>query len=198
MTTEYLDIRPEFKSFDDEAGTAQFFASVFGNKDLGGDIVLPGAFADSLKETPTARIGFLADHEWDLDHRLGFVTGAKELPEGLLVDVKFNLDKQRAREIYSDFKMNPEAAEFSFGYSVNPGGYEMRKDGVRLLKSVQLHEVSAVLKGMNPATRLVGVKADDAGDESEILDASESLALERSIREKRLARAIVKDPRVTE
>lgn len=177
MTTEFLSFASQVKSFDDETGTASFIASVFGNKDLGGDVVLPGAFAQTLTDQPLSRVGFLSDHEWDLDHRLGFLTGAKEVSEGLLVDVKFNLDKQRAREVYSDFKMNPDAAEFSFGYSVPTGGSEM-KDGVRYLKRIQLHEVSAVLKGMNPATRLVGVKSDEAP--TEILDESATLSLDRT------------------
>jgi len=162
---ERLGFTPELKSVDDETGTAQFYASIFGNVDLGNDVVLPGAFAKTLADTPASRIGFLVDHEWDAQHRLGFVNSISEDTHGLLVDVRFNLEKQLSREIYSDFKMSPESIEFSFGYE--PIDYEYDAKGIRLLKEVRLFEVSHVVKGMNPATELVGVKeAPEAPDYS--------------------------------
>lgn len=48
-----------------EDGTFDGYASVFGNKDLGGDIVQPGAFARTISDH-ARRLPLPADHGFDL------------------------------------------------------------------------------------------------------------------------------------
>jgi HK97 family phage prohead protease len=146
---------PQLKSASTD-GTAVFLAAVFGNKDLTGDIVEPGAFTRTIRETPLQRVAFLADHKQGVEHRLGVLESLKETNEGLLVGARFNLEKQLSREIYSDFKMAPEAQEFSFSY--DPVTFDFDEDGVRHLRDVSLYDVGPVWKGANPETRLLAVK----------------------------------------
>lgn len=146
------------KSYDDETGTATFIASVFGNVDSDEDVIVPGAFSKSLLKR---RPKFIADHNWSVQSKLGKVLDARETPEGLEVTVKFGLHNPLAAQVYEDFKFDPEQ-EFSIGFTIPKGGSEF-KNGVRYIKSAELFEVSNVLVGANPATRLVGVKSADDG-----------------------------------
>ena len=55
VETKYLALNCEWKMPDDEEddkykGTFSGYASVFGNKDLGGDVVVRGAFRESLRK----------------------------------------------------------------------------------------------------------------------------------------------------
>ena len=164
----------QLKASDPEKGTAVFIASVFGrgpeDADSDGDVVLKGAFADTLERR---RPKFVLDHEWSVANKLGKVLSARETDEGLEVEAQFNLEKQVARETYSDMLLDPEGMEFSFGFSV-PSGGATYKDGVRYLKKVDLYEVSAVLLGANERTRLVSVKeADPTMEEKQAVDNSE-------------------------
>ncbi len=160
MKLETKHATAQVKSADESTGEATFVVSVFNTVDEGGDVVLKGAFTDTLKlRTPK----LVADHVWQVTHKLGKVVAGRETDEGLEVDVKFNMEKQLAREVFSDLKFDPDGAEFSFGYEVAEGGVEF-KDGIRLLKKLDLYEVGPVLIGMHPATRLVGAKSDTMTD----------------------------------
>lgn len=157
------------KSFDDETGTATFIASVFGNIDHDEDIIVPGAFTKSLEKR---RPKFIADHNWSVAAKLGKVVDSRETPEGLEVTVEFGLHNPLAKQVYEDFKFDPEQ-EFSIGFTIPKGGSEF-KNGVRYIKSAELYEVSNVLVGANPATRLVGVKSADGGCGCENCDCSDT------------------------
>lgn len=157
------------KSFDDATGTATFIASVFGNVDHDEDIIVPGAFTKSLTKR---RPKFIADHNWSVAAKLGKVTDSRETPEGLEVTVEFGLHNPLAKQVYEDFKFDPEQ-EFSIGFTIPKGGSEF-KNGVRYIKSAELYEVSNVLVGANPATRLVGVKSADGGCDCQTCDCSDT------------------------
>ncbi len=160
MNLETKHVPAQVKSADVATGQATFLVSVFNTVDDGGDVMLKGAFAETLTmRTPK----LVADHEWKVTHKLGKFIAGRETDEGLEVDVLFNMDKQMSREVFSDFIFDPEGAEFSFGYDVPEGGAEFR-DGARLLSKVNLYEVGPVLIGMHPSTRLVGAKSDTRTD----------------------------------
>lgn len=163
MNLETKTLHIEVKDLNEAEGIASFYAAAFNNLDSDGDVTLPGAFAKSLnKRLPK----LVADHEWKMTHKLGKVLGATETNEGLLVEVKFNLAKQIARDVFSDLMFDPEGAEFSFGYNIPQDG-AFYKDGVRYLKEVDLFEVSPVLIGANGQTRLVGVKSTEVEEKVE-------------------------------
>ena len=161
METKRLTTPVQVKALDDETGTATFVASVFGNVDSSKDRVFKGFFEKSLQERMPK---FVADHKWEVSHRLGKVLEARETDEGLEVKVQFNLEKQLAREVYSDFKFAPDDQEFSFGYSVS--NWRPNEFGGRDLLEGTVYEVSPVLLGDNPKTRLVGVNGAEEEHEA--------------------------------
>lgn len=176
MERKSLSAPVRFKEFNDDSGVATFVASVFGNVDHSKDRVFKGAFTKSIQSArQSGRMPkFVADHDWSVTKRLGKVLDLYETDEGLEVQVRFNLDKQVAREAYSDFKFAPEDQEFSFGYSVK--SYKPNEHGGRDLLEMDLFEVSSVLIGDNQKTRLVDVKAaeDEGADESDKDDAADA------------------------
>lgn len=151
---EYKSSAYRIKSADESKGEATIIVSVFNTPDEIKDIVVPGAFQRSLK---TRVPKFIADHDWSILSKLGKFTAARETDEGLELDSKFNLAKQVAKDVFSDFLFDPDGTEFSFGYGVPDGGAEV-KEGFRYLKDLDLYEAGPVLMGMHPDTRLVGAK----------------------------------------
>ena len=66
--TKYLDISCEWKVYhddDDEDGKFSGYASIFGNKDLGNDIVEKGAFSSTLRKKSPKQIKMLFMHKTD-------------------------------------------------------------------------------------------------------------------------------------
>jgi hypothetical protein len=72
------------------------------------------------------------------------------------VDGKLTLATRRGAETYA--LMKDGALGLSIGFRVNPGG-AVYEGSVRILKSLQLFEVSAVALPANPAARVTGVKS---------------------------------------
>ncbi len=149
---ERKDFRFEFKADDD--GTIEGYGSIFGNEDLGGDVVESGAFAETLKERKPRLL-------WQHDTRqpIGAWTELKEDKKGLRVRGRLALGTQQGREAHELVKM--EALEgLSIGYGIRPGGFEYDTDShVRRLKSLDLWEVSLVTFPMNELAGIDTVKA---------------------------------------
>jgi HK97 family phage prohead protease len=145
---------PQLKSFDETTGEAKFLFSIYNKIDHSKDRVLTGAFTKSL----AARMPkFVADHQWDVAHKLGKVLAISDTPDGPEAHVKFNLEKQLSREVHSDFKFDPEGVEFSFGYI--PTVFTKNDEGGRDLAEIDLYEIGPVLIGDQPSTRLTDVKS---------------------------------------
>lgn len=146
----------EIKALSDE-GLFSGYGSVFGVKDSYGDIVMPGAFAKSLTSHRKAksRPAMLWMH--DMKEPVGSWSQMAEDEKGLYVEGSLNMDVQRAREIYSLLKRG-DIAGLSIGY------YEVKAtddetQAARLLKQLDLVEVSIVSIGANPAALVGGVKS---------------------------------------
>jgi uncharacterized protein len=102
-------------------------------------------------------------HEWQTpDAHIG-VAYAKDIVEtdrGLLVkngqlDIDDNPLARRIRKLMS----RRSVKEFSFGYSVAPGGDRRASDGANEIIEINLVEIGPTLKGANPATELQSVKS---------------------------------------
>lgn len=152
-----------FKTVDGgKAGEFTALVSVFGNVDLVGDRVLPGAFAKSLDRWKASGdpVPIIFSHQWDnLDAHVGFVDPAdiEETEDGLLVRRgQMDLDQPFAKRLF-DLLDQRRIREFSFAYDVVEE--HAGEDGANELGEVDLIEVGPTLKGANPATELVGVKA---------------------------------------
>lgn len=173
----------EVKAIDDAdvPGTFEAIVAVFGNVDEGGDRIEKGAFARTLAEKGLPPIVW--SHEWQVPP-IGVVQSASETDEGLLI--KGNLfvgpddDHAIAKQVYTamrakDGNGRSPLREFSFGYAVRDASDET-VDGkdVRVLKDLELFEVGPTLVGMNPETRLVGVKTLERAVAASIADETTS------------------------
>ncbi|GAA0548125.1 hypothetical protein FHS83_000955 [Rhizomicrobium palustre] len=116
------------------------YASLFGVADGGGDVVLPGAFATSLRRRPAEKIRMLYQHS--ASEPLGVWVDIKEDARGLKVRGRLVLDVVRAREVRALF------AEGALnGLSIGFRTIRARKDpgtGHRLLSEIELWEISVV------------------------------------------------------
>lgn len=151
---------------DDGLAEGQFRAlvSVFGNKDSYGDVVIPGAFTDTLAAWAAKgdAIPVYWSHQMsDPDMNIGWVVEAKETSEGLEVLAQVDLDQDaspKAKQAYRLLK-GRRVTQFSFAYSVVEGAF-VEKDDDRYyeLRKLDLHEVGPTPVGANDQTELLGVK----------------------------------------
>jgi uncharacterized protein len=73
------------------------YASLFGKRDQTGDIIMPGAFASSLKKRPPEAIRMLFQH--DPSEPIGTWLDVHENSRGLWVRGRLDLEVQRGREL---------------------------------------------------------------------------------------------------
>lgn len=153
---------------EDEPGTFEAIVSVFGNVDRYGDRVEPGAFKGSLgKGLPP----IVWSHLWDVAP-VGTTLAAEETDEGLYVKGRLLVadgeDHEVARQVWAAMKAvggdgRPPLREFSFAYDIVTASWEVEdEEEFFSLKELELIEVGPCLKGVNPDTRLIGVKGADA------------------------------------
>lgn len=152
---------------DDGLAEGQFtaYASVFGNKDSYGDVVIRGAFADSLARwgAKDALLPLLFGHRLDdPDFNIGHVVKAVEDDHGLLVTGQLDLDMPKAQATYRLLK-GRRINQMSFAYDVLEGAW-VTKDGTEYyeLRELELFEVSVVPIGANQETEVLAVKASTA------------------------------------
>jgi HK97 family phage prohead protease len=157
-----------------DGGTGVFTAlvAVFGNVDKGGDRIVPGAFTKTLAKWRASRdpIPVIWSHDWKSpDAHIGVAdpNDVVENDRGLLVRGRLDIDdNELARRVHKLMRRR-SLKEFSFGYSVPPGGERRGKDGANELIEIDLVEVGPTLKGMNPATELHAVKGDPPPDDTD-------------------------------
>ena len=75
------------------------YASLFGRRDGQGDIVMPGAFSDSLRKRGAAGVRMLFQH--DPAEPVGTWLEIRETPRGLYVLGRLDRNVQRGRELLS-------------------------------------------------------------------------------------------------
>jgi len=116
------------------------YASLFGVPDSGGDIVAPGAFANSLKANGVARIRMLYQH---FAHEpIGVWGEMREDSRGLYVRGRLVTDIERGRDVAALLR---EGA--LNGLSIGFRTRRARRDaatGLRTLMDIELWEVSVV------------------------------------------------------
>lgn len=162
----------ELKFDGPEADTMTFsgYGAVFGNVDSYGDVIVPGAFADTLA---TARKSgqwpaMLSQHGgWGMTAEdvtpIGIWTDLAEDGRGLKVTGKL-ADTPRARELYALMKMQPRPAINGLSIGYIPKEWSMRSkpdEPRRTLKKVDLVEISPVTFPANPKARVQQVKGAD-------------------------------------
>lgn len=170
---------------EDGLADGQFKAlvSVFGNKDSYGDVIVPGAFNDSLAEWKSSGdpIPVYWSHQMsDPDMNIGWVVDASETADGLEVLAQLDLEdgaSAKAKQVYRLLK-GRRVTQFSFAYDVLDGGpVERDGDSFYELRRLKLHEVGPTPIGANQATDLLAVKqaADAARSLSDSTKSVEAL-----------------------
>lgn len=158
---EHKDFNLEIKAIDD-AGVFSGYASTFGNEDLGGDIVQKGAFTKTLSKGADSVLMF---YQHDSAEIIGEFTKLHEDEKGLFFEGKLFIDEiQRAKETH--FLMQKKKLKaVSIGYSIESKGLD--SEGRRLLKEIDLKEISVVTFPMNELATIDTVKSVDEMTERE-------------------------------
>jgi len=143
----------KIKQAPDEAGRFIGYASVYGVKDLQGDIIKKGAFAKSIKE----RNPFPLCWSHDIRNPLGIVH-LREDDYGLLCEGELNLEIQEGREKRA-LMLQGAVKGLSIGFDVI--NQERMKDGTPVIIEGKLYEVSLVLFPANELAQVQVVKAQD-------------------------------------
>jgi HK97 family phage prohead protease len=139
----------------DGDGVFEGYASLFGEADLGRDVVMPGAFSDTLRKRGATDVRLLWQH--DPGPPIGRWLLIEEDRRGLRVRGKLNLAVERAREIHA--LMREGAVDgLSIGFRVERARAE-RPTGLRRLEKLDLWEISVVTFPMLPDARVETVKA---------------------------------------
>ncbi len=136
-------------------GVFEGYASLFGIADLGGDVVLSGAFRDSLNKRGADRVKMLWQH--DPAEPIGAWTSIDEDARGLRVKGRLNLEVARAREILALMREG-QVDGLSIGFRTLRATQD-RKTGLRHLQKLDLWEISLVTFPMQPQARVTAVKS---------------------------------------
>lgn len=143
-------------------GEFEAYASVFGNIDSYGDVVMPGAFSKTLDEWTASGnlLPVLFGHNMsDPEYNIGHVVEAVEDEKGLRVRAQLDLETPKGLATYRLLK-GKRISQMSFAYDVIDGAPGV-KDGVDVweLREVKIYEVSVVPIGANQETEILAVKA---------------------------------------
>lgn len=139
-----------------EDGTFEGYGSVFGNVDSYGEKVMPGAFVESLARHKREGSNVLMLWQHNPDQPIGVWEDLAEDAKGLWGKGRFLLEIQRAREVHTLAK-----AKAIGGLSIGYREVETEPDGqTRLLKKLDLYEISPVTFPANRRARIESVKSE--------------------------------------
>lgn len=170
---EYKKLPYFIKELDEKTRTVVGIFAVHGNIDGGGDMSEPGSFAKRLADGSRDRVRFLWMHN-SYNPPIASIkqireVSREELPEkviawaptatgGVEVTRKYYDGVELANWVFNAVKEG-DVTEMSYAYQVH--AYEIRQEEaskreIRILKDVELYDISDVNWGMNPAT--AGIK----------------------------------------
>ena len=159
-TLEHKFHRPEAGLVVTEDARVAGYASLFSKRDKGGDVVMPGAYGDSLRTLTASggQVRMLWQH--DPSQPIGVWEEVREDTRGLWVKGRLLTEVARGREAHALIKAGAIDG-LSIGYRTRRAE---RDNGGRRLVEIELWEVSLVTFPMQPEAR-VGGKAE-AQDEA--------------------------------
>jgi len=160
MHLKHIDIPLRVK-YVSENGQFEGYGSVFGVKDTYGDVVMPGAFKESLQEHKNN--GTMPSMLWQhkSDEPIGVYTNMAEDDVGLAVKGSLLIEADPlARRAHAHMKAG-SLTGLSIGYSFDsPDDYEWDKEKQAfLLHKIKLWEVSPVTFPANTEARIEDVKS---------------------------------------
>lgn len=145
----------DLKLLEEGSGGFSGYASTTGNKDLAGEIVCKGAFDKHLEKFLAEGFGAVG-HDW-AGLPVATPRSAHEDAKGLFTEFDFHStdEAQKARTYVRERQERGKSVGLSIGYTLRDS--EHTKAG-RLLKEIELHEVSIVTVPCNPQAQATGVK----------------------------------------
>ena len=152
----------ELKTEGDEQGLIEGYASKFGEKDRGNDIVIAGAFKKSIRGRTSNRIPMLYGHQQSA-LPIGVWTSLKEDAIGLKVVGRLDIQSEQGGQMFRILKAGAEMG-ISIGYRTSVWEYD-EKAQVRKLIEVDLFEVSLVPIPMLDSARVTSVKREGAPED---------------------------------
>lgn len=157
LSKKRLDIPFEIKSISD-SGAFTGYGSVFDVKDSYSDIVIKGAFTNSLNQWKEK--GRLPALLWQhkMDEPIGYYTKMIEDDNGLYVEGQLLIDDDPlAKRAYAHMRAK-SLSGLSIGYVLNDYDYDSEK-GAFILRDIDLWEVSVVTFPANDEARIDNVKS---------------------------------------
>jgi HK97 family phage prohead protease len=143
-----------------EAGTVEGYAAIFGGApDAYGDVIAPGAFADSLaqhRRQGTAPL-FLWGHDAG-SPPIGNWVDLAEDGKGLWVKGELDLEDPMAQRVHRALKRKAMKG-LSIGYETKQAETDAKRPGVRVLTAVDLWEISPVNFPAQPRAAVENVKS---------------------------------------
>jgi len=165
MSLKQIHTKLDLKKLTD-AGEFEGYGSVFHEVDMGGDKVMPGAFANSLSAKPPTAIKLLWQH--DPAQPIGVWEEMREDDRGLYVKGKLLTAVQKGAEVLALMKANVVDG-LSIGFRTVRSMWEDNNE-VRQLLEVDLWEISVVTFPMNLGARVNGVKSTIRDAEAALRD----------------------------
>lgn len=164
MLTKTIDV--EVKAIgEDDSGLFQAYASVFNNVDSYGDMVIPGAFMDALREYGTKGDGIPLYWRHRMDDpfmNLGATTEAREDEHGLWTESQLDLSNAASKYAYK-LLLEGRVRQMSFAYDILEAAWVERKPeeggSYYELRKLLIHEISIVPVGANQETEIIAVKS---------------------------------------
>lgn len=157
----------DLKSME-ENGHFAGYASVFNVEDNHSDIILSGAFANSLRGKRYGKdIKLLWQHK--SEEPIGIFTKIVEDEHGLFVEGKLLLQVQRAQEAYALIRSGALKG-LSIGFIVKQ--YDHNDNGARLIYEADLWEISLVTFPANDKAQITAFKSLDLGNKYTKLESS--------------------------
>ncbi len=143
----------------DTSGVFEGYASLFDREDLARDVILAGAFRQSLSERGAQGVRMLYQH--DPAHPIGVWERIEEDALGLRVRGRLTLETEKARDVLH--LMRAGAIDgLSIGFKAKRTRREQRS-GIRRILELELWEISIVTFPMMPGARVHGVKCSPFG-----------------------------------
>lgn len=149
-----VDFKLETKQINEEDGVFTFegFASTFGNIDRDGDIIMPGAFTETIKEMVPAMLW-----QHNSNEPVGTFEQVEERPDGLFVRGTMPLDDTFVKGRVVPQMNHGSVTQMSIGFSILDS--ENKSNGIREISRVKLWEISLVTIPANPMANITGMKA---------------------------------------
>lgn len=153
---------------DAEAGTVTALFSTFDVIDSDRDVVRPGSFKDGTDVVISA----YGHGSWD--GRLPVGTGTiKETGDGAVLDGEFLLDTEHGRDTFRTVKALADKGLGEWSYSlenVKSSEGEWNGEKARIITSIDVREVSPVLRGASVDTRTLNAKSFEPPADMKFVD----------------------------